>query len=83
MEELDVFDTFVDKLRHQGLRKCKLYDGSNKELSVDTTLRYALEELGEISSAITRERFELAECECIDAAHTIFLVYLALVRRYD
>lgn len=78
-------DEFLSILNAHAHEKAKLYDGmSFKEREnqtsdpVDFGLRLATEELGEIASAITRNRYNLAQCECIDLAHTAFLLWLAL-----
>lgn len=78
MTELELLEEFAEKLIKQGKRKAKLYDGINSSRTPDESIKFAIEELGEVSGAITRERFELAKCECIDLAHTAFLIYQSL-----
>lgn len=78
MKETELLEEFSRMLVKQGNRKATLYDGINCNRSIDEMLRFAMEELGEVSSAITRERVELAKAECIDLAHTAFLIYMAL-----
>lgn len=69
---------FCTSLYRQAQRKATFYDGSNRDLAVDTSLRYATEELGEVASEISRERWLQAEAECIDLAHTAFLIWKSL-----
>jgi NTP pyrophosphatase (non-canonical NTP hydrolase) len=59
-------------------RKAKLYDGIDNDMTIDTALRHATEELGEIATAITRDRYHSALDECIDLAHCAFLIYQAI-----
>lgn len=68
-------DEFLNKLRKHTVRKAQLYDGVNKDMSVDTALRYAIEELGEVATSITRDRHQSILDECIDLAHCAFLIY--------
>jgi len=78
MNEEEKFNEFIQLLKSQALRKAKAYDGSNRILPVDVTLRFAIEELGEISTAITRDRYLQAWYECLDLAHCAFLIWIAL-----
>lgn len=71
-------DEFIKLLCKQVERKAKLYDGINQTRTTDQWLRFSVEELGEVSSALTRERYELAKVECIDLAHAILCLYLAI-----
>ena len=73
-----ILDSFLLNLEFQSQRKAKLYDGINRDMSVDTALRYLVEELGEVSQEITRDRLQSAMDECIDLAHCVFLLYLAI-----
>jgi NTP pyrophosphatase (non-canonical NTP hydrolase) len=54
------------------------YDGINVGMKPDTALRLATEELGEVASAITRDRFNSARDECLDLAHCALLLYISL-----
>jgi hypothetical protein len=67
---------------HTG-NKAKLYDGINANMPVDTALRYAIEELGEVATAINRDRFLSALDECIDLAHCAFLIYQAICKQKE
>lgn len=69
---------FLDALKRHAERKAELYDGVNKNMPIDTALRYATEELGEVATAITRERYQSASDECIDLAHCAFLIYKSI-----
>ncbi len=72
--------SFCTQLEKHTKRKANLYDGFNNNMHPDYALRLATEELGEIASAITRDRLGLAEKECIDLAHCAFLILEALSR---
>lgn len=82
--EIKYVEEFLDKLKKQAIRKAELYDGmgtadrTDKVSNVDFFLRCAIEALGEIASAITRDRWELAKAECTDVAHTMILLSLAI-----
>lgn len=76
--EISLLRVFLEKVEEQGKRKAELYDGINTSSTLDRTLRLLTEEIGEVASAVTRDRFQLAKVECIDVAHCAFLVYLAL-----
>ncbi len=69
---------FVKRLRRHAKRKAKLYDGIDRDMPIDTALRYANEELGEIATAITRDRWNSAKDECIDLAHCAMLISFAI-----
>ena len=66
--------------------KAKLYDGVDSIGAVGTSgfepiSRFMIsltEEIGEVASSITRHRYELAKAECIDVAHSVLLLYLAI-----
>lgn len=82
-KEINSLKEFCARLVAQGEHKAELYDGLNDgpngpRFSVDGALRFLTEEIGEVASAITRNRTELAKAECIDVAHCAFLVYLIL-----
>jgi NTP pyrophosphatase (non-canonical NTP hydrolase) len=69
---------FLKILEIHSNRKAKLYDGINNDMPVDTALRYAIEELGEVATAISRDRYHSALDECVDLAHCAFLIYQAI-----
>lgn len=73
---------FIARLRKHAVRKAKLYDGVNNAISADEGierwLRYLIEEVGEVASAVNRDRLELARDECVDVAHVAMLMYMAL-----
>lgn len=76
-------DDFTKLVVKQIERKAKLYDGFDNvgTSGLDAVSRFmfsAVEEIGEVSSAITRRRYELAKAECIDVAHSALLLYLAI-----
>lgn len=81
MEEID---SLLKLVREQIVRKAKMYDGLNlmsSTLDASTITRgmfSVIEEAGEVSSALTRHRYELAKAECIDVAHSALLLYLAI-----
>lgn len=81
-------DTFLELVSKQIKRKAKLYDGleSVGTSGLDSIGRFmfsVIEETGEVSSAITRHRYELAKAECIDVAHSALLLYLAIQKIND
>jgi hypothetical protein len=83
-------DLFVKRLCRHTKEKAKLYDGGETFAAfiqrdgtepfsqVDFGIRLAVEELGEIASAITRSRRRLAAEECIDLAHCAYLIWVVL-----
>ena len=79
-------DRFVKRLKAQAHEKAQLYDGEggliqrvgHESTLEDYSLRLATEELGEIASALTRNRRNLAKEECIDLAHCAFLLWAVL-----
>jgi NTP pyrophosphatase (non-canonical NTP hydrolase) len=73
-----LLEFFLGNLERQAYRKEKLYDGTSRDLSVDVALRFVVEELGEVSQEITRDRYQSALDECVDLAHTVFLLYQAI-----
>lgn len=79
--EIELFDLFAAKLRLRTERKASLYNGVNRDLSYDCGVRFAREGLCEIVSALACERFELAKAECLDLAHSAFLIYLTLNKK--
>lgn len=82
MEEIKFVDFFCEKLSTHARRKAALYDGvetaNRKDMDVSFFLLCATEELGEIASALIRERHSLALEECVDLAHTALLIAFAL-----
>lgn len=76
--ELEAAEQFCELLLRQARRKAALYDGTSRQFAPDAALRLATEELGEIASAITRERTEAARAECIDLAHCCIHIWRAL-----
>lgn len=81
MDEQEAIIEFTKRLTVHANRKSKLYDGSNRKFSPDVALRLATEELGEVATDITRERWHAAIYECIDLAHTAFLLWLAMCQQ--
>jgi NTP pyrophosphatase (non-canonical NTP hydrolase) len=71
---------FLQILKAHAKRKAKLYDGIDRDMPIDTALRYAIEELGEVATAISRDRYHSALDECIDLAHCAFLIYQAIIK---
>lgn len=69
---------FLQALKLHAQRKAKLYDGIDRDMPIDTALRYATEELGEVATAISRDRYHSAMDECIDLAHCAFLIFKAI-----
>ncbi len=74
---------FTQQLVSQAKHKATLYDGTDnavggRNATPDFFLRFATEELGEVASAITRERWQLAYDECIDVAHAAMLIALVI-----
>lgn len=76
---MDILKKFLIRLYRHTIRKDNLYDG-NSNMSIDEALRYATEELGEVATSITRERYSTTLDECIDLAHCAFLIYRAVVK---
>lgn len=74
----------LELVEKQIRRKAKLYDGfthASDVAGLDTVSRFmfsVIEEAGEVSSALTRQRYQLAKDECIDVAHSALLLYLAI-----
>ena len=78
-----LLDSFLQNMEFQAKRKDELYDGANKDMAIDTALRYIIEELGEVSQEITRDRLQSALDECVDLGHCVFLLYQAIMRSKD
>lgn len=82
--ELEFAEKFCNSLLRTAKRKFELYDGIQSagrganEISTDYALRFATEELGEIASALNRNRLSLAQEECIDLAHCAMLIAFAI-----
>lgn len=72
----------LEKLRRQAERKRKYPDGLDSIRDPGQAIQrftfLAIEELGEVSSALTRSRLELAKAECIDVMHAVLMLYLAI-----
>ena len=81
LQELEYANEFYDLLLVHAKRKISTNDGSNREFPIDTVIRFAIEELGEISSAITRDRFSLARDECLDLAHCALLIWISINKK--
>lgn len=77
---MDKISKFCKTLEFQARRKAILYDGFNAKMTPKDALTNASEELGEIASAINRQRWNSVEDECIDLAHTAMLIYIAVRR---
>lgn len=77
MNTLEYINEFCDTLRRHALRKSKLYDGINAKLSPRDGVVLATEELGEIATAIVRDRDACICAEAIDLAHCALLIALA------
>ena len=86
-DELEFIDRFTCLLKEHA--KAKLYDGIRGVHNLNEMLRLAVEELGDVASAITqqidysRERPILAFRECVDLAYCALLVALALDREHN
>jgi len=78
-----LLDSFLQNIEKQARRKSKLYDGIDKDMPIDTALRYIIEEFGEVSQEITRDRLQSALDECVDLGHCVFLLYQAIMRSRD
>ena len=84
MNEREFAEQFTVELFKHAKRKATLYDGVERagrganNMIPDFFLRCAAEELGEIASALTRERMGLVYYECIDLAHCALLIALAV-----
>jgi NTP pyrophosphatase (non-canonical NTP hydrolase) len=70
---------FTKSLESHAIRKKYLYDGfnsSNNNLKDPfKVMTLLIEEVGEVSSALTRGRLSSAKDECIDVAHCAMLLY--------
>lgn len=82
--ELEFAQEFCESLLATAKRKFELYDGIQSAgrgtggMSIDFALKFAIEELGEIASALNRNRLNLAQEECIDLAHCAMLIAFAI-----
>ena len=72
---MDDLNEFIDWLKRQIERKTTLYDGYNNTLGIDFLVVATTEELGEVATAVNRERWLQAEAECIDLANCAFLIF--------
>ena len=75
-----IVEDFCKKLKSHAEHKAKLYDGADKNAAISQLVMYLAEEVGEVSSALTRDRPILARYECIDVAHSAFLIYSTLMQ---
>lgn len=82
-DSLESIEEFCIALKAHAICKAKLYDGVERDLSIDRRLVLAVEELGEIASAVTRERMQLAKYECMDLAHCAMLIAFSIDRAPD
>lgn len=73
-----LIEEFLSRLAKHTERKAVIYDGVNQNRSADFWLRCAIEELGEVATAITRNRLNSAADECIDVAHVALCLYIKL-----
>lgn len=82
--ELEFAEKFCNSLLKTAKRKFELYDGiqtagrGSTEMDINFFLAFAIEELGEIASALNRTRLNLAQEECTDLAHCAMLIALAI-----
>jgi NTP pyrophosphatase (non-canonical NTP hydrolase) len=83
MNKQEKIKRFLSLLELHTERKAKLYDGFNTNMTPNDALRYAIEELGEVASDITRYRYSSARDECIDLAHCVLLIYLCIFDAKD
>lgn len=82
--EKEQIKIFVSIFERQANRKAEEnYDGMTNIMSMDKALRLSIEELGEVSTAITRERYISAMYECLDVAHCAFLMWLSIKRQIN
>lgn len=78
---LEKIDLLLAVVKKQVIAKAKLYDGFNSTDKTDAVFKHTkscMEELGEVMSAHTRHRLELAKQECIDVMHSAMNLYLAI-----
>ena len=86
---MNKIDALLALVSQQIKRKAKMYDGLEMMTStldgtaISRGMFSVIEEAGEVSSAITRHRYELAQAECIDVAHSALLLYLAIGREME
>jgi len=78
MDELGDFGKFLKRLQAHAIRKADMYDGVNRSCTIDRAIKLVGEEFGEINSALIRDRVLLAEEECLDVAHAVFLLWRAI-----
>lgn len=88
MSNEEKVDLFLRHLKSMIILKAKMYDGlemSTNTLPGDPVKRgmfSVIEELGEVSSALTRGRIQLALDECVDVAHSAMLLSFAIEKVY-
>lgn len=87
---MDNIDFLLDKIKEKILHKKTLYDGFDQiahpvyeKDNIKKFMFSVVEEVGEVSSAITRDRMLLARDECIDIIHSAILLYLAIDQKLD
>jgi len=74
-------DNLLAVVRKRIIDKAKLYDGFETTTNTGAVFRHVkscIEELGEVVSAHTRFRLELAKQECVDVMHSAFNLYFAI-----
>lgn len=75
---MKLLESFLYRLWRHAEQKEKLYDGIDVDMPIDVALRYTIEELGEIATEISRNRYSSAMDECFDLAHCSFLIFKAI-----
>jgi len=78
-EELGFAELFCNRLYAHAERKAKLYDGIQRtRVNTHEYVTIMTEELGEVASALIRERIPNVIAECLDLAHTAMLMVYRL-----
>ena len=77
MEKIEKAKIFCDRLLAHAINKARLYDGLNLDVSPEQCLQLITEEVGEVASALNRNRRALVKEEAIDVAHTAMLLYIS------
>ena len=78
---IEKIDTLLAFVKTRMIAKAKLYDGFESTDKTDAVFQHTkscIEELGEVVSAHTRQRLELAKMECIDVVHSAMNLYFAI-----
>lgn len=73
-------EEFILALSKHAEQKSMMYDSTEKEIGIERTITYAVEELGEVATACVRDRWLLAWYECLDLAHCAMLIALNIKR---